>query len=138
MADAAASAGQIHASAPSFFVADVPKAAAHYSEVLGFASPQLWGDPPTLAIPRGGGFSVMLSRVDDPTLIRPRVAHEDSFDAYFWVRDADTPFADFKPKGADVVFEPIDRNLYGMREFAVRGLDGHVLIFAHDISGSGG
>jgi uncharacterized glyoxalase superfamily protein PhnB len=78
--------------------------------------------------------SQLLQENMSETLIQPRGAREGSFDAYFWVRDANALFPEFKSKGADIAFEPIDRKLYGMREFAVRDLDGHVLIFAHDIS----
>jgi uncharacterized glyoxalase superfamily protein PhnB len=140
MTDVASSERQIRGAAPLFFVADVVKAAEHYSNVFGFTSPMLWGDPPGFAIPARDGVSVMLSQVDDRTLIRPHGAHHDtldSFDAFFWVRDADSLFEEYKGKGADIVFAPVDR-IYKMREFAVRDLDGYVLIFAHDISAPSG
>jgi uncharacterized glyoxalase superfamily protein PhnB len=119
--------------APTFFVADVGRAAAYYEEKLGFRSAQLWGQPPVFAIPTREDMRVMLSQ-QTPDRIHPNGVHPDTMDAYFWVRDADALHAEFSAKGADIAFAPFDETAYGMREFAVRDPDGHVLIFAHDIS----
>jgi uncharacterized glyoxalase superfamily protein PhnB len=124
---------QLYGVAPTFFVADVVKAAAYYEEKLGFKSAMLWGKPPVFAIPRRDELSVMISQ-KDRAWIHPNGAHPETMDAYFWVRDADALYAEFKAKGADVISSPRDETSYGMREFAVRDLDGYVLIFAHDIS----
>lgn len=122
--------------APTFFVADVVKAAAYYEEKLGFRSATLWGKPPTFAIPTREDLRVMLSQ-QDPARIHPNGVHEDTMDAYFWVRDADALHAEFRARGADIVSAPCDVDVYGMREFSVRDPDGHMLIFAHDISSKG-
>jgi uncharacterized glyoxalase superfamily protein PhnB len=124
---------QLYGVAPTFFVADVVKAAAYYEEKLGFKSAVIWGKPPAFAIPSRDDLRVMLSQ-QDVARIHPNGAHPENMDAYFWVRDADVLCAEFAAKGADVVFAPLDETAYGMREFAVRDIDGHVLIFAHDIS----
>ena len=63
-----------------------------------------------------------------------RSADGKSWDAYIWVHDVDVLFADFKAKGARVVYEPTDRPFYGNREFAISDLDGYVIAFAHDIA----
>jgi catechol 2,3-dioxygenase-like lactoylglutathione lyase family enzyme len=94
---------QLYGVAPTFFVADVVKAAAYYEEKLGFRSAQLWGQPPVFAIPTREDLRVMLSQQDGGR-IHPNGAHPDTMDAYFWVRDADALFAEFKANGADVVF----------------------------------
>ena len=73
----------------------------------------------------------MLNQVGPGDDFRPNSAFDGRWDAYFWVRDADALFAEFTAKGADVVCEPEDQE-YGMREFQVRDLDGHLLCFAHD------
>jgi catechol 2,3-dioxygenase-like lactoylglutathione lyase family enzyme len=124
---------QFHGVAPSFFVADVVKAAAYYEQKLGFRSAQLWGNPPAFAIPTREHVQVMLSQ-KDPSLIHPKGAHPQTMDAYFFVTDVDALHAEFLAKGADIVSGPKDETAYGMREILVRDLDGHVLIFAHDIS----
>ena len=56
-------------------------------------------------------------------------------DAYFWVNNADALHAEYQSAGADVVCDPEDR-AYGMREFLVRDLDGHVLAFGHNVAGT--
>jgi uncharacterized glyoxalase superfamily protein PhnB len=124
---------QFHSVAPSFFVADVVKAAAYYDAKLGFKSAQLWGNPPVFAIPTREDVQVMLSQ-KDPSWIHPKGAHPQTMDAYFFVRDVDALHAEYASNGADIVWAPRDENAYGMRELGVRDLDGHVLIFAHDIS----
>lgn len=127
---------ELYGVAPTFFVADVVKAAAYYDEKLGFKTAQFWGVPPTFAIPTREQLHVMLSQ-QPPERIHPNGAHEHTMDAYFWVQDADALYAEFKAKGADIICEPTDETSYGMREFWVRDIDGYVLIFAHDISAKG-
>jgi uncharacterized glyoxalase superfamily protein PhnB len=120
--------------APLFFVADVVKAAAYYRDVLGFGFERIWGDPPCFCMPHLNGLTIMLQEPDDKTRIRPNGADGCSWDAYVWVRDADTLFATFQANGADVVHAPVDRDYYGNREFAVRDPDGYIIAFAHGIA----
>jgi hypothetical protein len=127
---------QIFATSPVLLVADVVKAHTYFSEKLGMRSPMMWGDPPRFCIPRRDGVSVMLNQVDPGAPIYPNARYEGRADAYFWVRDADVLFAEFKANGADIVCEPEDQ-VYEMREFSVRDVDGHLLIFGHDTSGAG-
>ncbi|MFI5175523.1 MAG: VOC family protein [Terriglobia bacterium] len=126
---------QIIGSAPYFFVSDVVKAAEYYRDVLGFADPRVWGDPPEFCMPRRDGFIVMLSQVRDPSRISPNGkinGHPETWDAYFWINDAEALFQEFKNRGASVVYEPCILELYEMKEFAVRDLDGYVLAFGQD------
>ncbi len=125
---------QIHGSAPFFIVADVVKAAEFYRDVLGFDLPRFWGEPPCFAMPRRDGFVVMLQQADDPARVHPNGGAKgcESWDAYFWVRDADALFAEFSDHSVEVVYPPTDQEYYGMREFAIRDLDGYILAFAHD------
>jgi uncharacterized glyoxalase superfamily protein PhnB len=120
--------------APYFFVRDINKAVAYYRDVLGFKVEKIWGEPPCFAMPSRDGLIVMLSEQCDESRIRPNGADGEFWDAYIWVKDADKLFAEFKSKGATVVYEPVDREFYGNREFAVKDLDGYVLAFAHDIA----
>jgi uncharacterized glyoxalase superfamily protein PhnB len=134
MADQAPARGELLAIAPLFFVADVAKAAAYYRDVLGFAFDRIWGDPPCFCMPHRDGPTIMLSEVDDKTRIRPNGSDGCSWDAYVWVRDANALFAAFKAAGALIVHEPVDRDYYGNREFAIRDLDGHIVAFAHSVA----
>lgn len=120
--------------APMFLVADVTKAADYYREMLGFTVSGIWGEPPCFCMPQRDNMTVMLSEVDDKTRIRPNGSDGESWDAYVWVLDADALFAEFKATGARIAYEPIDRDFYGNREFAVYDLDGHMIAFAHDIA----
>src|ERR1700722_17357662 len=123
MADQTPAERELFAIAPLFFVADVAKSAAYYRDVLGFTFDRIWGDPPCFCMPRRDGLTVMLSEVDDKTRIRPNGSDGCSWDAYVWGRDADALFVTLKASGALIVHEPVDREYYGNREFAVRDLD---------------
>lgn len=125
---------QLLAVAPLFFVANVAEAAAYYRDVLGFTFERIWGEPPCFCMPHRDGLTVMLSEVDDKTRIRPNGSDGSSWDAYVWVSDADALFAAFKAAGALIVHEPVDRDYYGNREFAIRDLDGYIIAFAHGIA----
>jgi uncharacterized glyoxalase superfamily protein PhnB len=123
------------AHAPYFFVADIVKAHDYYRDVLGFKSDHIWGDPPGFCIAKRDGLNIMLSYQCDQDRIRPNGADGETWDAYFWVTDADALFEEFKSKGALVVYPPCDQKLYMNREFAVKDLDGYILAFAHAIKG---
>ncbi len=125
---------QIFAASPVLLVADVVKAHAYFADKLGMRSPMMWGDPPRFCIPQRDEVQVMLNQVDPGSPIHPNARYDGRADAYFWVRDVDALFAEFKANGADVLCEPEDQ-AYKMREFSVRDVDGHLLIFGHDISG---
>ncbi len=126
---------QMRGVAPVLLVRDVVSAHAYYADKLGFRSPRMWGDPPTFCIPQRDGLEVMLNQVGATDDFRPNSHFDGRWDAYFWVTDADALHAEFQAKGADVVCEPEDQ-VYGMREFQVRDLDGHLLAFGHDTTGA--
>ena len=116
-----------------FFVADVVAASAYYRDVLGFDYDMLWGEPPSFCMPMRDEMTVMLKQMDDPARIRPNSAGGE-WDAYVWVRDADALFAEVSSRGARVVYEPVDQEDYGNREFGVYDLDGYLIAFGHDIA----
>lgn len=122
------------ASSPVLLVADVVKAAGYFTEKLGFTVERLWGEPPAFAIARRDGFSVMLNQVSKGDAIYPNAGYDGRYDIYFDVSDADALHAEFKGKGADIVCAPEDQ-IYLMREFSVRDVDGHLLAFGHNIAG---
>lgn len=122
---------QIVGTAPHFLVKDVVSSVRYYHEVLGFDNPRLWGDPPEFAMPKRDGFIFMLHQVDDPEAVRTngQLAGGDYWDAYIWIRDADALFAEFTDRGAIVQHEPVIRELYDMKEFAIRDPDDHIIAF---------
>jgi uncharacterized glyoxalase superfamily protein PhnB len=52
----------------------------------------------------------------------------DMFDAYFWPHDVDALHAELKDRGATIIQAPTNQP-YGLREFRVQDLDGHILAF---------
>ena len=52
-----------------------------------------------------------------------------TWEAFFWVNDAEALHAEFNVKGAEIVYGPVIQEAYQMKEFAVRDCDGHVLGF---------
>ena len=123
---------QIRGVAPVFLVRDVIAAHAYYADKLGFRSPRMWGEPPTFCIPQRDGMEIMLNQVAAGDQFLPNGHFDGRWSAYFWVADADALYAEFTGSGADVICEPEDQ-VYEMREFMVRDLDGHVLAFGNDI-----
>ena len=128
---------QFMGTAPFFHVKDVVAAAEFYRDVLGFDIPRYWGDPPCFCMPARDGLCVMLSQPKNSNDIRTNGAVEkDSWDAYFWVADADALFEQARKGGAEVVYEPTVQEYYGMKEFAIRDVDGYVLAFGEDVEES--
>lgn len=120
-------------SAPYFPVADVGASAASYETMLGFSVEYIAGNPAQFAMCSRDGFAVMLRRVDEPGLIRPMEAQGGTWDAFFWVDDAEALHTELVGRGATVVYGPIVQDEYHMLEFAVRDTDGHVLGFGQPI-----
>ncbi len=126
---------QLRAVSPILLVADVVKAAAYYTNSLGFRVPRMWGDPPGFCIAHRDGCMVMLNQIGPGDQVRPNASYDGRFDAYFDVADADALHAEFEANGADIVCAPEDQP-YDMREFQVRDVDGHLLAFGSDTSGA--
>jgi uncharacterized glyoxalase superfamily protein PhnB len=131
MPDTPAIAKQFLGIAPYFLVRDVVKAAEYYRDALGFHFERFWGEPPCFCMPNRDGCIIMLSQTGDPSIIRPnsKARNDESWDAYVWVKDADALYAEVKPRGAIITYEPTLQDEYGNREFGVRDLDGYILAF---------
>jgi catechol 2,3-dioxygenase-like lactoylglutathione lyase family enzyme len=130
----AQAAKQLLKSAPYFPVADVQKSADQYTRVFGFRAEYSAGTPPEFAIVSRDGLSIMLKRVDKRERITPSEKQGGTWDAFFWINDAEDLHAELAGKGADVVYGPLVQALYNMKEFAVRDLDGHVLGFGESLT----
>ncbi len=116
-----------------FPVADVTKTGDYYRDRLGFLPEYVGGAPPQFAIYSRNGCALMFRLVSNADLIRPMEAQGGTWDAFFWVTAIESLFAEMVRAGADVVY-PIVLQPYGMREFAVRDCDGHVLGFGEESS----
>ncbi len=119
---------EFHGVQPVLPVADVAASAAYFCEVLGFDLDFLEGSPPLHGrIQKGDG------RFGQPVYIHlTQAAAEDvrpSGELRIHVgRDLDGLFSALCARGVEVVFAPVSQP-WGLREFAVREINGHVLRF---------
>jgi catechol 2,3-dioxygenase-like lactoylglutathione lyase family enzyme len=116
-------------SSPYFPVADVERSSTYYETVLGFRTVYAGGTPPRFAIVSRDGLAIMLRLVADASAIVPIERQGGTWDAFFWVSDAESLCDELRENGADIVYGPIIQDEYDMKEFAARDLDGHVLGF---------
>ena len=119
-------------SSPYFPVANVERTSAYYETVLGFRTVYAGGAPPRFAIVTRDGLSIMLRLVPDAAGIVPNERQGGTWDAFFWVDDAQSLCDELRANGAEIVYGPIIQEEYDMKEFAARDLDGHVLGFGQD------
>ena len=123
---------QLERSAPYFPVLDIDRAVEHYQKILGFTADYLGGDPVEFAIMSRDGLAVMLRQVDE-TEVRSNESQGGTWDVFFWVRGLDSLAAELSRAGAEFVYEPMVQPSYGMKEFAVRDLEGYVLGFGEAV-----
>jgi len=105
----------------TLYVSDVIAAADFYTDKLGFRPGFTWGDPPTMAGVNLGDVQIFLEQgTPDPA----------SGALYFVVGEADELYEFHRAGGVELVTEPGDRP-YGLRDYTVRDLYGHILHFGH-------
>ncbi len=126
--------GKLLRSSPYFPVSDVEQSMAFYEQALGFRCEYSAGTPLQFAICSRDGFAIMLRRISAPELIVPIEKQGGTWDAFFWVSDAQALHSEFKAKGAEIVYGPVIQEAYHMKEFAVRDCDGHVLGFGQSLT----
>jgi catechol 2,3-dioxygenase-like lactoylglutathione lyase family enzyme len=124
MADA-----KLESSAAILLVRDIVGAAHYYRDRLGFTFDRFWGEPPNFVILFRDSCRLMLHLAPHSHVIVPhwRIS-KGMWNVYFWVRDADALFAEFKRRGARVDYEIHDKP-YGVREFGIQDLDGYDIGF---------
>lgn len=108
---------------PTLSVNDVPTAVEFYTRRLGFKLGFLWGDPPHFA-------GVTLGQVQ--LFLQQGAPSPAGCEVNFVVSDADALYDFHRATGVEVVTPPGDRE-YGLRDYAVRDLDGYELGFGHYI-----
>jgi predicted enzyme related to lactoylglutathione lyase len=121
--------------APYFIVEDVVTTANFYAERMGFRFDRFWGDPPAFCMVKRGGIIIMLSQLATKAGMRPnRLADPkgEAWDAYVWVDDADSLYAEFTNTGVKIPRGICDQP-YGNRDFEVEDCNGYRLCFGSDI-----
>lgn len=114
---------------PVLNVHDIVATTDFYRDKLGFNVDFLYGNPPTHAgVSRGewtaNMVSIQLTKVSAEQDIIPA--------AHLHIRigmGLDTLFEQYRDKGVFIVAEPADKP-WGMREFSIKDINGHELIFA--------
>lgn len=107
----------------SFTVSDVPSAVEFYTKRLGFRVSFTWGDPPEIAGVNLGSVQMFLERGEP----NPK-----GCSVYFVVGNADELYRFHQANGVQIV-ETIDDRHYGLRDYRVKDLHGHVLGFGHHL-----
>jgi uncharacterized glyoxalase superfamily protein PhnB len=121
-------ASNLTAIAPQFLVEDVVRAAEYYRDKLGFAIGPYFEDPPVFVIVRRDDARIMLGLAEHGRGGSNRKWREAGIDAYLWVNDVDSLYAQFTANGVEVSGPPC-LQFYGIREIEVRDLDGYILTF---------
>src|SRR5262245_31025091 len=119
--------GQMLRINPYLLVSDVYKTAEYYRDVLGFAFEQFWGSPPNFVMVHRDAIQLMFCQPTDRTasVERPnRRSVRTAFDAYIYVRDVDSLYAELEKKGAKLLSEPTDRP-HDCREFELEDCNGY-------------
>jgi uncharacterized glyoxalase superfamily protein PhnB len=116
---------------PLFFTTDIPGTIAYYQDKLGFELLGVWQDPPVYAIMARDGQSIHFRCAEPPTP-NPNKYPDELLDAYLFVEDADTLYAEYVARGLEFT-----RGLGDMpwhcREFVVKDCDGRLLAFGANL-----
>jgi Glyoxalase/Bleomycin resistance protein/Dioxygenase superfamily. len=118
--------------APQFAVPDVIAAAEHYRDILGFRILGYFGQPPVFSIVARDHVEIQLGKVDRSAAPAQNSAQrKKGLDAYVWVSDVDSLYAELKTRGAKIV-EPPQLRVYNCYEMVVEDRFGFRLAFAAD------
>ena len=107
---------------PELAVSDIEAAQVHFRDKFGFDIAWLHDENRFGAVTHGKAV-LFLRETEGPI-------HPSS--AWVFAMDVDAAHSDLRARGADIV-EPIANMPWGLRQFTVRGPDGHVFYFHHDL-----
>lgn len=110
-------------------VPDLARTAAYYRDVLGFAVHDM-GDPGWCWLERD---ACVIMAGECPDALAPAALGDHSYFAYVALDEGlDALHAEYAARGADFIKPPRDEP-WGMREFGVRSVDGHRLMFGQSL-----
>lgn len=110
-------------------VQDLQRSAAFYRDVLGFNVHEV-GDPGWRLFTRG---DCMIMAGQCPDAMPPGALGDHSYFAYVEADDPDALHAEFAARGAEIIKTPRTEP-WGMREFGIRTVDGHRIMFGAAVS----
>ena len=94
--------------------------------ILGFRIPGYFGQPPVFSVAGRDNVEIQLGKVDaNAGPAQNSVQREDGLDAYVWVKDVDSLYAELKERRANIIEPP---QLAGLHEL----LAGAVVLSAAD------
>ena len=112
-------------------VLDLARSMDYYSSVLGL---EIDFTAPGWTFLSRGSFRVMLGECTDA--IPPAQLGDHSWYGYVTVSDAANLFAEFQASGAEFTQTLADKP-WGMREFGIRTVDGHRIMFGQELQDNG-
>lgn len=121
----------IHQIVPIFFTTDIPATLAYYKEKLGFACLGTWQDPPVYAITARERHAIHF-RCAEPPAANPDKYEEELLDAYIYVENADTLYAEYAARGVEFT-RTLSNMPWNSREFVVKDCDGRLLAFGANL-----
>lgn len=108
---------------PNLVVSDIPRAIAHYRDVLGFQVVATIEDPPeTFALMMRDGAELALAKGVNPT----------SSAFYAYIEGVDELYESLMAAGAKII-SPLTTHPWGLRDFAVEDPDGHFVALGERI-----
>jgi catechol 2,3-dioxygenase-like lactoylglutathione lyase family enzyme len=119
---------------PHFVVPDVVASAEYYRDVLGFKVLSYFLDPPVFAVVARDNVVIHFGKSDNGALPSPNVARREiGVDAYIWVNDLDSLYAELQGRGARILETPVMR-VYKCYELVLEDNFGFRLCFSMDTS----
>ena len=119
---------------PHFVVPDVVASAEHYRDFLGFKILSYFLDPPVFAVVARDEVVIHFGKSDDGAQPSPNATRRSiAVDAYIWVNDLDTLYAELQGRGARIL-EPPAMRVYKCYELVVEDNFGFRLCFSMDTS----
>ena len=106
---------------PGLPVADVERAQSHYRDALGFEIGWLYPGEEIGSVSRG----------DVAIFFRKRVPPFEPAVHWIFAEDVDALYQELQSFGAKIV-DPLEKKLWGLRQFTVEDLDGNLFYFHHD------